>query len=116
MTHDFKHATVELHGVNETRRIILPFGEKNIDVLIDRFADSVAEGRLHPLLPTFRDAATASDIAWKCLQDASRNDLPAIGTLQELDLIHERRRNMTEGYGLIKKRKTPVTASAGQDN
>lgn len=41
MTHDFKTAVVELHGVTRTLRIERPFGGKNIDVLVDRFADSI---------------------------------------------------------------------------
>lgn len=105
MSHDFKMATVELHGVSRTERIVRPYGEKNIDVLIDRFADSIMTGRRHPDLPTFRDAAIASDFAWKCLADAATHDEPAIGTLDELEQIRERRRSMTNGYGLLHQRK-----------
>lgn len=105
MRHDFKTATVELHGVNVTEKVERPYGEKNIDVLIDRFADSIFSGRLCEDLPTFRDAAVASDFAWKCLENARANGEPEIGTLEELDMIHERRRTMKNGYGLLHQRK-----------
>ncbi len=105
MHHDFKTAYVDLHGVNETLHIERPYGEKNIDVLIDRFADSIVAGRLSADLPTFRDAAIASEFAWKCLRNSAANGEPKIGTLEELDLIHERRRNMKNGYGLLHQRK-----------
>lgn len=104
MSHDFREATVELHGVNTTERIVRPYGEKNIDVLIDRFADSIHAGHLIEDLPTFRDAAIASEFAWKCLADAAANDLPSIGTPEELEAIHERRRTLTNGYGLLHHR------------
>lgn len=105
MHHDFKTAKVELHGVNETKCIERPYGEKNIDVLIDRFADSVLSGRMCEDLPTLRDAAVASQFAWDCLRDSAKNYEPAIGTLDELEQIHMRRRNMTNGYGLLHQRK-----------
>jgi len=104
MTHDFNTATVELHGVTRTERIERPYGEKNIDVLIDRFADSIRAGHRSEDLPTFRDAAIASDFAWRCLDNAASNDLPAIGTLDELEQIRCRRRKMTNGYGLLHQR------------
>lgn len=105
MTHDFKTATVEVHGVNTTQRITRPFGDKNIHVLVDRFADAIINGRPDTGLPSFRDAAVASDMAWKCLEDARRNDLPAIGTDDELRQIRLRRSTMTNGYGLLNKKK-----------
>lgn len=114
MTHDFKTATLELRGVSTTATITRPFGEKNIDVLVDRFADSILAGRLDPGLPSFRDAAVASDIAWKCLEDARRNDLPSIGTDEELRQIRLRRSTMTNGYGLLHKHHQPNTAGTPQ--
>lgn len=101
MTHDFKTAVVDLRGVNETCRIERPFGGKNIDVLCDRFADSVRTGTFHPGLPVMRDSAIASSYAWKFLDDAKTHEMPSIGDLQTLEEIKERRRNMTNGYGLI---------------
>lgn len=107
MTHDFKNATVELHGTGTTARITRPFGEKNIDVLVDRFADAILTGSGTEGLPQFRDAAVASEVAWKCLQSARANDLPSIGTEEELISIRDRRSKMTNGYGLLHKhRKT----------
>lgn len=103
MTHDFKTAVVELHGVSRTERIELPYGEKNIDVLCDLFADSIETGSRSELLPTMRDAALASEYAWKFIQDSLRHDLPSIGNLKTLQKIRERRQNLKTGYGLIRK-------------
>lgn len=104
MSHDFKTAVVQLHGVHRTECIEKPYGGKNIDVLCRRFAQSLSTGVRDAALPTFRDAAVASDYAWRFLEDARRNALPAIGTSDELEAILERRRTMTEGYGLLRKR------------
>ncbi len=104
MTHDFRTAVVELHGVTQTLRIEKPYGGKNIDVLCRRFAESLRSGLRDRNLPRFRDAAVASEYAWRFLDDARSHDMPAIGTLQELDAIHERRRTMTNGYGLLHRR------------
>ena len=103
MTHDFKTAVVDLRGVNETRRIERPYGGKNIDVLCDRFADSLLVGKQDSDLPTMRDSAMASAYAWKFLDDAKTHEMPSIGNLQTLEEIRERRRNMTNGYGLIRR-------------
>lgn len=103
MTHDFKTAVVELHGVNQTIREERPFGGKNIDILCNLFADSIESGKRHPDMPTFRDSAIASEYAWKFIENAKENDLPAIGNLHTLEKIRERRRTMTNGYGLIRQ-------------
>ncbi len=103
MTHDFKTAVVELHGVTQTIREERPFGEKNIDVLCNLFADSVESGIRHPDLPTLRDSALASEYAWEFLEDARSKDLPAIGEIHTLEKIRERRKTMKNGYGLIKQ-------------
>lgn len=103
MTHDFKTAVVELHGVNKTIRKEKPFGGKNIDVLCNLLADSIESGKRHPHMPTFRDSAIASEYAWKFLENAKRNDLPAKGNIQTLEEIQERRRTMTNGYGLLRQ-------------
>ena len=84
MTHDFKTAVVELRGVNETIREERPFGGKNIDRLCDLFADSIESGIRHPDLPALRDAAISSEYAWKFLENARQNALPAIGELETL--------------------------------
>ena len=99
---DFRTAVVELHGVNVTRRIEKPNGGKNLDVLLDAFYDSLTSGVRVSALPAFRDSAIASEFAWRCLEDAGKNDLPAIGTLEELELIHQRRYSGKKGYGLIR--------------
>lgn len=101
MTHDFKTAVVELRGVTRTERIERPHGGKNIDVLIGEMAESILTGHRHPDMPHFRCSAKASDFAWRFLDDAWQHDMPAIGTNEELERIRERRRNMTDGYGLL---------------
>ncbi len=101
MTHDFHTAKVEIHGVNETVNLERPFGGKNIDVLIDLMADSIASGVRKPQLPTFRDSAIASEYAWRFLQDAYSHDLPSIGNLNTLEQIRQRRSTMKNGYGLL---------------
>lgn len=101
MTHDFKTAVVELRGVTQTHRIERPYGGKNIDRLCARFAASLRSGVRNPHLPTMRDTAMASQYAWMFLDDARQHDMPAIGSLDTLEEIRERRRHMTNGYGLI---------------
>ncbi len=111
MTHDFKTAVVDLHGVHQTLRVEKPFGGKNIDVLCDLFADSILTGKRNPRLPLMYDSTIASEYAWKFLQDARMNDLPAIGNLQTLEQIRERRKNMKNGYGLLHSNPHKITNS-----
>ena len=116
MHHNFKTAVVELHGVTRTETIERPFGGKNIDVLCNLFADSIQSGKLDPSLPTLRDSAIASEYAWRFLEDSYQHDLPAIGSLETLDEIRERRRNLKNGYGLLRHRNSQVEADkAGED-
>lgn len=67
------------------------------------FAESIETGRRSEALPEFRDAALASEYAWRFLRDAREHDLPAIGELETLRQIRERRRTMKDGYGLLRK-------------
>lgn len=108
MTHDFRTAVVELHGVNRTLRLEKPFGGKNLDKLCNIMADSIESGKRDPRLPQMRDSAIASQYGWTFLEDAHRHDLPGIGDLQTLEEIRERRRHMKEGYGLLRPKKTVV--------
>lgn len=101
MTHDFKTAHVELRGVTETQILDRPFGGKNIDVLLDRMADSIESGIRNAQLPTFEDSVVASDYAWRFLDDSYRHDLPSIGDEKTLEEIRYRRAHMTNGYGLL---------------
>ncbi|GAB6122686.1 Gfo/Idh/MocA family protein [Dysgonomonas termitidis] len=103
MTHDFKTAVVELHGVTQTIREERAFGGKNIDVLCNLFADSIESGIRHPDLPTLRDSAISSEYAWEFLEDAKSKDLPAIGEIQTLEKILQRRKTMKNGYGLLQQ-------------
>lgn len=106
MTHDFKTAVVEVHGVTRTERIERPYGGKNIGTLIDIFADCLEKGTKDNRLPSFRDSAVASEFAWECLKDAWNHDMPVKGTSEELEQIHHRRRTMKDGYGLLHKQTT----------
>ena len=105
MSHDFVTATVELHGVTKTQVIRKPFGDKNLDVLLDLFAHSITQGGLDPSLPKVKDAVIASEYAWKFLEDAARHDMPARGDNKTLEEIWERRNNKRIGYGLLRKKK-----------
>lgn len=102
MFHDFKTAVVDIHGVTRTERIEKAYGGKNIDKLIDVYADCLRNAATPSRLPSLRDAAIASDFAWKMLSDAATHDLPVKGTHEELEQIWERRRTATNGYGLIR--------------
>lgn len=106
MTHDFRTATVELHGVSRTLRIEKPFGGKNLDKLCDLMADSIESGKRDTRMPRMRDSAIASEYGWTFLEDARKNNLTAIGNQQTLEEIRERRRHMTEGYGLLRPKRT----------
>lgn len=104
MTHDFHTAKVSLHGVSETLELEKPFGGKNIDRLVEIFAESLESGKRSESLPQMRDSAIASEYAWSFLEDAHQHTLPAIGNLRTLEQIRERRRTMTNGYGLLHQR------------
>ncbi len=93
--------------MTRTERIEKPYGGKNIDRMVTRFAESIKNGRMHKDLPTFRDAARASEWSWLFLENAEKNGEPCIGTLEQLEEIHKRRREMTNGYGLLNKSKLP---------
>lgn len=102
MTHDFKTATVDLHGIHQTTRLQEPFGGKNLDKLCHYMAQSIRSGVRDEHLPLFRDSAEASRYAWMFLKDAYQNDLPCIGDLQTLEEIKERRKHLKNGYGLLR--------------
>ncbi len=99
MTHDFRDATVELHGVTRTERIVREFGDKKLDVLVDVFARSILAGR-NLGYPRVRDSVIASEMAWRMLDDAAANGSPCIGRPEEMDEIVARRRTLKNGYGL----------------
>ena len=105
MHHDFVTATVELHGISQTRVIKKPFGDKNLDILCQLFAQSVLSGIMDPALPQVEDAVIASEYAWKFLADASEKDMPVRGNIKTLEEIRERRNNKRIGYGLLRKKK-----------
>jgi myo-inositol 2-dehydrogenase/D-chiro-inositol 1-dehydrogenase len=99
MTHDFKKATVQLHGISQTVQKTGDFNDKKIDVIIDVFVRSIMEGK-NLGFPTVKDSVIASDLSWKMLEDAAKNALPCIGKPDVMDEILARRRTLKNGYGL----------------
>ncbi|KAJ3086808.1 hypothetical protein HK102_012426 [Quaeritorhiza haematococci] len=103
MTHDFKTATVELHGVSKTIRKSAPFGDKKFDVMVDVFARSLAAGK-NLGFPTVRDSVVASEMAWAMLKNAVDNNPPVRGTPEEMQQILQHRQSLGNGYGLPVRR------------
>jgi len=99
MRHDFVNATIDCHGVSETRNKIAPFNDKKLDVMCDVFARSILAGK-NVGCPTSRDSAIASEMAWAMLKDAMKHHPPAVGTELELELIREHRKSLRSGFGL----------------
>lgn len=99
MAHDFRKATVELHGIHTTKKKTDDFNDKKINIIVDVFARSVMAGQ-NLGFPTVRDSVIASDMAWKMLADAEKNRLPGIGKPEDMDEILARRRTLHNGYGL----------------
>jgi myo-inositol 2-dehydrogenase/D-chiro-inositol 1-dehydrogenase len=99
MTHDFKKATVALHGIRQTITETADFNDKKVDIMVDVFARSILAGK-NLGYPTVRDSVIASDMAWKMLDDAVKNGAPCIGKTADMDEILDRRRTMEHGYGL----------------
>lgn len=95
-------AHVSVRGVTKTVEEDFSFADKNLDVMVETFVQSVYSGK-NLGLPTIHDSVVASTMAWKMLDDAVKNVPPAIGNLVELEEIKERRRNMKSGYGLLKE-------------
>ena len=108
MTHDFKTVKVELRGINKTEIKEDRFGGKNIRILCDAVAKGLSGEKPSDSIPCFRDAAIASEFAWKCLEDSRKNDLPSIGDNETLVQIRARRAAMKDGYGLLHKRRTKL--------
>lgn len=101
MTHDFVTAHVDMRGETRTIQLDRPHGGKNIDRLVEEMVQSISSGRRHPDMPCFRDSAIASGQAYRMLADAVSREMPVKGTAEELVAIRERRRHMTNGYGLL---------------
>lgn len=99
MRHDFRCATVECHGVTETLVQTRNCNDKQLDVMVDRFARSVLTGT-NAGCPVARDSVVASEVAWAMLADASKNGCPPIGSTSELTAILQHRRTLREGFGL----------------
>jgi myo-inositol 2-dehydrogenase/D-chiro-inositol 1-dehydrogenase len=115
MRHNFVNATIDLHGVNHTVHKTGMFNDKKLDVMVDLFARSLAAGK-NLGLPSPRDSAVASEVAWAMLADAVAHLPPVVGTQKELDQILAHRRSLRQGYGLpVRAQQCPETpAPIGQ--
>ncbi len=105
MTHDFKNATIQCHGVNHTVNKTALFNDKKLDVMCDLFARSLRAGK-NLGFPTARDSVISSEVSWAMLNDAVSHDPPAVGTQREMQDIIKHRRTLRSGFGL------PVRAQA----
>ena len=99
MTHDFKTATIDCRGINTTTQKTAAFNDKKLDVLCANFAKSLAAGK-NLGLPTPRDSAVASQVAWAMLRDAVAHQPPTVGTKADLQEILKHRRSLRDGFGL----------------
>ena len=111
-------ARENFHRAGESGRITLLEGDADVhlkelakkgcqfdlvfmDAICKLFADSIKTGKRNSRLPFIRDSAIASENAWLFLKDAHQHVLPAIGELQTLEEIRERRKHLKNGYGLL---------------
>jgi len=99
MRHNFKDATIEVHGVDATLTKTAAFNDKKLDVMVDLFARSLVAGK-NVGFPSVRDSAVASQISWHMFENAVKNVPPSVGNLSELSEILEHRKNLRNGYGL----------------
>jgi len=99
MRHNFKDASIEVHGVDKTIVKTAPFNDKKLDVMVDVFARSLIAGR-NLGFPTPRDSVVASEVAYSMFKDAVKNHPPAVGSAKIMDEILEHRANLRNGYGL----------------
>ncbi len=103
MTHDFKTAIVELHGVTQTHRLSQPYGGKNIDTLckLSRNRSSRGAVRGAPGVPR-RGAGLGVCVEVPARCTGAR--LPGHRGTATLQQIRERRRTMKDGYGCCANR------------
>lgn len=107
MTHDFKTAVIDIHGINLTWREELPFGNKNIGRMAHLFANTIMYHRLQEYtVPLVRDAYMASVYANAFIEDSRRNYSPIKGTPEQLEEIRKMRSIAKDGYGLLNSWKT----------
>ena len=99
MRHNFKDATIEIHGIDTTIHKSAPFNDKKLDVMCDIFARSFIAGK-NLGFPTARDSVIASEVSWAMLKDAIKHEPPVVGTPVEMQQILEHRRSLRNGFGL----------------
>ncbi len=86
MKHDFRNATVELHGVHTTQTRRRCSMTRNWTSWSMRSAGRSSPGK-NLGFPIARDSAIASEVAWAMLHDAVSHDPPVRGTHKELEQI-----------------------------
>jgi myo-inositol 2-dehydrogenase/D-chiro-inositol 1-dehydrogenase len=106
MEHDFGTVSIDYHGVTQTRKKTGPYGGKKLDVLCERFADSLDVG--HAVgLPSARDSVVASEVSQAMLDFARQHAAPNIGDRREMEEILEyraRRRQKAEETNPVERR------------
>ncbi|MCL2647393.1 MAG: Gfo/Idh/MocA family oxidoreductase [Phycisphaerales bacterium] len=113
MRHNFKDATIEVHGIDATLTKTAAFNDKKLDVMVDLFARSLVAGK-NIGFPTVRDSAVASQVSWAMLDNAVKNAPPSVGNLGELEQILEHRKYLRNGYGLPLRHTDQTIAAIGQ--
>jgi len=90
---------VEIYGIQHTLQKTAPYNDKKLDVMVDVFGRSIVAGR-NLGFPQARDSVIASEVSWAMLNDAVSHVPPVRGTPEEMREILERRRTLTNGFGL----------------
>jgi predicted dehydrogenase len=85
MEHDFHEVSIRYHGINHTSHKTGPYGDKKIDVLCERFAQSLDAGK-NIGCPTPHDSVIASEVSQAMLDSAAQH-APMIGTQAEMQRI-----------------------------
>lgn len=91
VSHDFRTATVEVHGVSGTSTATRPYGGKHLGSLLERFAASLDAGR-NLGCATAEDCVRSAVLAREVLAAATAAAGSACGTGSDLALVRERKR------------------------
>ncbi len=90
ISHDFDQAYLNFNGIDETVQEHAPYGGKKLDVLFEKFAASLDEGK-DLGLPGAKDSVIASKISQMMVDSVSKPELPNIGTPAQLQEIRNHR-------------------------
>ena len=102
---------MESQRINTTTHKTAAFNDKKLDVLCANFVKSLNAGKSLGL-PTPRDSAVASQVAWAMLRDAISHQPPVVGTKSDLQQILAHRRSLRDGFGLPVRAQEPPTECA----